>query len=76
MSRSFWNVFSWLWVVFCVTGACVWGANIGTALVVLSGVLAIPCETMRELWSYSPNSINKYLVVPTLFILGAILQSY
>ena len=44
------KVLLWMFVAFCFTAVLVYGLNIGSILILLCGIAAIPIEQVRNLW--------------------------
>ena len=44
------KVLLWMFVAFCFTAVLVYGLNIGSILILLCGIAAMPIEPVRNLW--------------------------
>ncbi len=50
------TVFSWVFVVFCWISFLAYGINIGSVLILLASILALPIKQVRNLWvKYLPH---------------------
>lgn len=44
------KVLLWMFVAFCFTAVLVYGFNVGSILILLCGIAAMPIEPVRNLW--------------------------
>lgn len=61
------SALGWIFFGFCTFGALLYGMNIGSVLLFLTGVMALPLKPIRYLWHFLPHKARPLLKLLILF---------